>query len=217
MSRAVITAADVESADGGELLVPAGGVVTPLARDVARERGIRLVERAGPPAASADGPSGPAGEPTAASTGAGELESRVRAVVAAVLAGEGLAEESPPASAGPRPVKLVDGSRVVMERFPFPGPGPDQQVHATDVVTSADGAPMAAGYLTLTAGSFPWTLTYDEVQIVLEGELHIGTAAGTRVGRPGDVLYVPKGSQITFGTPTWARFVYVTFPADWAG
>ena len=69
--------------------------------------------------------------------------------------------------------------------------------------------------MTLTAGSFPWTLNYDEVQIVLEGELHIGTPDGVRVGRPGDVLYVPKGSTITFSTPTWAKFVYVTYPADW--
>lgn len=71
--------------------------------------------------------------------------------------------------------------------------------------------------MSLTAGEFPWTLTYDEVQVVLEGELHIGTQTGTKVGRPGDVLYVPKGSAITFGTPSWAKFVYVTFPADWAG
>ena len=28
-------------------------------------------------------------------------------------------------------------------------------------------------------------------------------------------MYVPKGSSITFGTPSWTRFVYVTFPADW--
>lgn len=210
MARAVITAADVQHADAGDFVVPQGALVTPLARDVARERGVTLVEsgRAGP--GSGPGPAAPAAGPL-------DLEQRVRAVVASVLAeGAGTATGPAPVAAA-RGVKLVPGRDVVMEPFPFPGPGPDQRVHATDVVTSADGSPIAAGYLTLTAGSFPWTLTYDEVQIVLEGELHIGTAQGTRVGRPGDVLYVPKGSAITFGTPTWARFVYVTFPADWAG
>ena len=39
--------------------------------------------------------------------------------------------------------------------------------------------------------------------------------AGDQIGRPGDVFYVPKGSSITFGTPSWAKFVYVTFPANW--
>lgn len=37
-----------------------------------------------------------------------------------------------------------------------------------------------------------------------------------RVGRAGDVRYVPKGFAITFGTPSWAKFVYVTFPSNWS-
>ena len=207
MAREVITAADVAQAPAGDLVVSAGAIITPLARDVARERGVRLVEggTVGSPGA---GPVVPGG-------GASELEQRVRALVAAVLAEDGSAAER--GGPGARGVKLVQGRDVTLEPFPFPGPGPDQRVHAADVVTSEDGSPMGAGYLTLTAGSFPWTLTYDEVQIVLEGELHIGTAQGTRIGRPGDILYGPMGSAITFGTPTWARFVYVTFPADWAG
>lgn len=207
MAREVITAADVAQAPAGDLVVPAGAIITPLARDVARERGVRLVE-GGAGGAPVAGPVVPGG-------GTSELEQRVRALVAAVLAEDGSGAGR--GGQGARGVKLVQGRDVTMEPFPFPGPGPDQRVHAADVVTSEDGSPMGAGYLTLTAGSFPWTLTYDEVQIVLEGELHIGTAQGTRIGRPGDILYVPKGSAITFGTPTWARFVYVTFPADWAG
>mgnify|MGYP002738037082 CR=1 FL=1 len=209
MARAVITAADVHEVRGGELRVPRGAVVTPLARDVARERGVLIVEVGASPEATAGTTRGDVGGDT-------DLESRVRQMVTSLLGGASNGRE-PVGRTTAGPVKHVDSRRVVMEPFAFDGPGPDQRVHATDVVTSADGAPMAAGYLTLTEGSFPWTLTYDEVQIVLEGELHIGTRDGIRVGLPGDVLYVPKGSEITFGTPSWARFVYVTFPADWAG
>ena len=75
---------------------------------------------------------------------------------------------------------------------------------------------MAAGVMSLRAGSFPWTLDYDEVEYVIEGELHITTATQRVIGRPGDVIAVPKGSSITFGTPAWAKFVYVTYPADWS-
>jgi ethanolamine utilization protein EutQ len=112
-------------------------------------------------------------------------------------------------------VRHVDGRSVVMERFPYDGPEPGQDVFAADVVTSDDGSPVAAGFLTLTRGCFPWTLSYDEVQYVIEGELHIGLPSETVVGRPGDVLFIPKGTAITFGTPSWAKFLYVTFPADW--
>ena len=90
-------------------------------------------------------------------------------------------------------------------------------VRLQDVITHEHGSPMAAGFMTLHKGSFPWTLDYDEIEYVIEGELHIGAESGTQIGLPGDVLYVPKGSKITFGTPSWAKFLYVTFPAQWAG
>ncbi len=202
MGRVVISAAEVEQAKGiGRLVVPAGAIVTPLARDVAAEHGVQLVTscQATPPGAK------PAED---------ELGQRVRALVTAMLASGGAGVADPRPTTSP-PVKLVRAQDAELEPFGYPGPPPGMSVRAVDVVTSADHAPIAAGYLTLTAGTFPWTLSYDEVQIVLEGELHIGTAGGVRVGRPGDILFVPRGSAITFGTPEWAKFVYVTFPADW--
>jgi ethanolamine utilization protein EutQ (cupin superfamily) len=36
------------------------------------------------------------------------------------------------------------------------------------------------------------------------------------VGKPGDVIFIPKGSAIEFGTPTEVRFLYVAHPANWA-
>ena len=86
-----------------------------------------------------------------------------------------------------------------------------------DVLSSADGLPMAVGVMSLREGSFPWTLDYDEVQYVIEGVLHVTTADQAIVAHPGDVVAVPKGSSITFGTPSWTRFLYVTYPADWDG
>ena len=76
---------------------------------------------------------------------------------------------------------------------------------------------MAAGVMSLRQGSFDWTLDYDEVEYVIEGELQITTEQQRVVGRPGDVIAIPKGSRITFGTPSWTRFLYVTYPADWGG
>jgi ethanolamine utilization protein EutQ len=92
---------------------------------------------------------------------------------------------------------------------------PGTNVHLKDVVTSADGSSMAAGYMTLDKGEFPWTLTYDEVDIVVEGELVITRGNVSAHGRPGDVIFIPKGSSITFGTPDRVRFIYVAFPANW--
>jgi ethanolamine utilization protein EutQ len=182
----LITAADVRDAaqtGARSLPVDRDTIVTPLARDEARERGVALV---------------PVPAPEAAAPGS-----------AGAVPG--------PAPPAVRRVLRVETRGLALEPFPFPVPPAAMDVRLRDVVTAADGAPVAVGVMSLREGSFPWELTYDEVQVVLEGELHLGTDHGTVVGLPGDVLYVPKGTRLTFGTPDWARFLYVTYPAEWGG
>ncbi len=161
-------------------------LITPEAVDVARELGVRLVRTAAP----ADGAPPPG------------------------------ARQTPPASGPPPPLKVVHGARVGLEAFGQGVARPGTNVRLKDVVTSADGSPMAAGYMALDAppggtGEFPWTLTYDEVDVVLDGELVITRGSEVVRGGPGDTIFIPKGSSITFGTPSFVRFVYVAFPADW--
>ncbi len=181
MSRRFHTADDLlrlAASGATELVVAPGDRLTPAARDVAGERGIRIV--VGPPAdVGAD--------PGRATAGAPRL----------------------------RHIPAVN--TVALAPFPVDLRRPEMDVRLLDVITAADGMPMSAGVMSLRQGSFPWTLDYDEVEYVLEGELHITTAGEVAVGRPGDVIAVPKGSSITFGTPSWAKFLYVTYPADWAG
>lgn len=199
MARTVVTAAEVQQAGAnGVLSVPADAVITPLARDVAADLGVTINRQ---------------GAEVGRPGGGDELADRVRAIVVSLL-DQGGGGRPAPTPARP-PVKHASIRDARLSRFPYPGPPADMQVDTVDVVTADDGSPVAAGYMSISRGSFPWTLTYDEVQIVLEGELHLGGDAGGKVGRPGDVLFVPKGSSITFGTPTWAKFVYVTFPANW--
>ncbi len=205
------------------LVLGKGDIVTPLARDRARELGLTLVypQQDDPtlPAWSAASQRSPA--PASAlpeSTPVEEgLEARVRQAVA-----HALGQSAPPASAAaatdsaPR-VLHVDGRQVAMGPFPFNIRRPEMDVRLADVITAEDNSPMAAGFMTLHKGQFPWTLTYDEIEYVIEGELHIITNDGVTVGLPGDVIFIPKGSKIQFATPSWAKFLYVTYPAEWAG
>ncbi|HSK34282.1 MAG TPA: cupin domain-containing protein, partial [Propionicimonas sp.] len=168
MGRRVHTADDVlrHALTGAtELVVAPGDRLTPLARDVASQRGVTVVERTG---------------------------------------------------AGPSPTPRlhhVAGVHVMpLQPFPVELHRPEMDVRLRDVLGSDQGLPMAAGVLSLREGSFPWTLDYDEVEYVIEGELHVTTADQQVIGRPGDVIAVPKGASITFGTPSWARFLYVTYP-----
>ena len=113
------------------------------------------------------------------------------------------------------PLKVVRMSNVQVEPFLEGRTTPGTNVWLKDVVVTQDRSPMGAGYMSLDKGEMQWTLTYDEIDIVLEGELVITRGSEQVRGKTGDVIYIPKGSSITFGTPGWARFVYVVFPVNW--
>jgi ethanolamine utilization protein EutQ len=145
-----------------------------------------------------------------------DLENRVRRAVANAL-GQTISSGAMDDEHSQEPgVQHVDGRAVKMEPFPFNIRRPEMDVRLADVITSQDGSPIAAGFMTLHKGQFPWTLNYDEIEYVIEGELHIITPEKVVVGLPGDVIFIPKGSRIQFATPSWAKFLYVTYPADWS-
>ena len=196
-------------------------IVTPEARDLAAKWGITLDPSA----------------PTELVTSSDEVASAVQQIqqqVSAQLppgsADAGLIEQlvrkalqdmEPAAATGScqrqvadNGVVLVRGNSVQMGRFDGV---PGKNIGLTDVITGADQSRMSAGYMSWDNAFFPWTLNYDEVDVVLEGELHIRAGGKTYVGKPGDTFFIPSGASIEFGTPSSVRFVYVTYPADWAG
>jgi ethanolamine utilization protein EutQ len=113
------------------------------------------------------------------------------------------------------PLKVVHLASVQVEPFLEGRTTPGTNVWLKDVVVTQDRSPMGAGYMSLDKGEMQWTLSYDEIDIVLEGELVITRGSEQVRGKTGDVIYIPKGSSITFGTPSWTRFVYVVFPVNW--
>ena len=118
-------------------------------------------------------------------------------------------------SVDPSGLVVVRGQSVRLGRFA--GAGAHRHVGLTDVVTGRDGSPMTAGIMSWGRDdSFPWTLDYDEIDLVLEGTLRVEIDGRKLEGRTGDVFYIPKGSRIVFATPSRVRVFYVTYPADWA-
>lgn len=128
------------------------------------------------------------------------------------------ANQSSPPTPFPRPLpplKVIKGAGVVMDSFGNEFATPGSNVRLKDVITANDGSPVATGYMALDQGEFAWTLAYDEIDVVLEGELVITRGSEVVRGGPGDSIFIPKGSSITFGTPSHTRFVYIAFPANW--
>lgn len=111
--------------------------------------------------------------------------------------------------------KVIRGSSIKLNRFT--GAGDGKNVNLTDIITQEDGSPMSAGIMSWRKeDSFPWELTYDEIDYVIDGELQITIDGQTFSGKAGDIFYIPKGSKIIFGTPNNTKILYVTYPANWS-
>ncbi len=92
---------------------------------------------------------------------------------------------------------------------------PGDRVFTRDLFTLAQSPRLGAGIMEMEKTTFPWHLTYDELDYVIEGQLTIISHSGSVTAGPGQAILIPKGSQIQFSVPERARFLYVTYPADW--
>lgn len=139
-------------------------------------------------------------------------EKALREVIAKVV------EETLKKKAGEDFVKETDPSGILKIKTetvkcePFQG---EEGVFLKDIVTLEEAPRMGAGIMELDNTSFEWTLTYDEYDMVIDGELEIEIDGRVVSGKAGDIIYIPKGSHIHFQTPSKARYAYFVYPADW--
>lgn len=94
---------------------------------------------------------------------------------------------------------------------------PSDIVYTKDLFTLEESPRLGCGVMEMTKTTFDWTLNYDEVDYVIEGSLSININGRRVTAGPGELILIPKGSSIQFSVPDYARFIYVTYPADWAG
>ena len=92
---------------------------------------------------------------------------------------------------------------------------PVDRVYTRDLFTLEQSARLGAGIMEMTDTAFPWTLNYDEMDYVVEGRLDILINGQTISAGPGELIYIPKGSEIRFSVTGHARFLYFVYPADW--
>ncbi len=94
---------------------------------------------------------------------------------------------------------------------------PSDIVYTKDVFTLQESPRLGCGVMEMKNTTFDWTLNYDEIDYVIEGTLSIIINGETVTANAGELILIPKGSSIKFSVLNYARFIYVTYPADWAG
>jgi ethanolamine utilization protein EutQ len=137
------------------------------------------------------------------------LEQIVRKVVCEVLS-----HKSPIKNVSKSGVASVRVNELELDKFDTGKAG--DKVFLTDALSLDESPRLGCGMMKMEETTFEWTLKYDEVDYIIEGTLEILIDGEKIVGNAGDVIYIPKNSKIQFSVPKFARFLYVTYPANWA-
>lgn len=93
---------------------------------------------------------------------------------------------------------------------------PAHKVYTRDVFTLEESPRLGCGIMEMTDTTFDWNLQYDEIDYVIEGTLNIICNGQVKTAKKGEIVLIPKDSQIQFSVNGFARFLYVTYPANWA-
>lgn len=92
---------------------------------------------------------------------------------------------------------------------------PEHKVYCKDLVSLEESPRLGCGLMVMEDTTFDWLLEYDEVDYIIDGQLDVLIEGRKISAGPGEIIFIPKKSKIQFSVTGNARFVYVTYPADW--
>lgn len=138
------------------------------------------------------------------------IESVIRGIIAEELGGGETGKLQHDRSG----VIAIDPGGVKLDKFPFPIES--ERVWLKDLLTLEESPRLGLGLMELDHTQFEWTLSYDEIDYVLEGTLEIVIDGRAVTAKPGQMIFIPKDTKIHFSTPDKTRFLYICYPADWA-
>jgi ethanolamine utilization protein EutQ len=228
MSKRLITVADIrEAARSGKktLLTPSDEcIVTPMARDEADVLEVSLNDTPGSCPAS---PKCPAGIPAfnveevirqvsallktrlPAGISAEKLEAEVREAVAVKL-GTAVNRTVPAPVQRDKTaqgVRIIDGQRLIKDAGG--SVTVDEKALVANAIGGAKDDKLAGGYMVWEHASFSRQVDLPEIAVVIEGELNLNVDGTTLVGRPGDMIYFPKGAVVEYSTPSRVKLACV--------
>ncbi len=89
-------------------------------------------------------------------------------------------------------------------------------IYIKEFTNPSESPNLTSGFMAFDHTSLDWTLTYDEMDYVIEGTLEFIVNGQKFTGHAGDSFYIPANTHVTFTTPNTAKFFFVTYPANWA-
>lgn len=85
------------------------------------------------------------------------------------------------------------------------------------VINTANSDHVGAGIEVLENVSITWTVTYDEVLFIHEGEMEIETNGERWSCSRGDIVWLPNGTTLAYDASKGrCAYFYALYPVDWA-
>jgi ethanolamine utilization protein EutQ (cupin superfamily) len=93
-------------------------------------------------------------------------------------------------------------------------PGQNGEVYTGNLVDQRHGGPITIGFGRYGPDeSITEAIKVDDVMVVLEGRLSVSSAGDTVTAGPSEIIYMPKGEQVTIRAhEQGAVTAYVTYP-----
>ena len=84
-----------------------------------------------------------------------------------------------------------------------------------EVTGTGDGTQLGSGFVRMANAKIPWTVKYDEVILVLEGQLKVSTGDGDLAAGPLECIWLPSETELVYIADS-ALVFYAIQPANWA-
>lgn len=194
--KALITAADVKKVTENHettFYVQADSIITPSAKDTAKDLGIQIIVGSAPSLV----PSSP-------------LDPAIVAkIVGEVMACLNLSKQPPQLvkEVDPCGLRLARGDSVVLEKHDTGNP--QDKVKIKELFNSRESSNVSAGFMTLEATSYSTHIKHDELHYIIDGTLECSVNGKTYSCEPGDTLFIPADTKVTFSTSHNVRLLYV--------
>lgn len=83
-----------------------------------------------------------------------------------------------------------------------------------NICSSEDGTVLGSGFVRFKNARIPWTIRYDEVVTVIEGEMTIKTGGESYHLKPLDSIWLPDGTELIYEAEQ-ALVSYAIHPNSW--
>lgn len=208
--KALITAAEVKKkAESNEtsFFVQADSIITPSAKDIAKDHGIQFVMDSEPsfvqnkyncPSKPDQIPS-PLLDPAAMA----KIVEKVMSNLNPSIHPSQLVKEADPCG-----LRLAKGNSVVFESYET---GNSQEnIKIKELFNSRESSNMSAGFITLKETSYSTLIKRDEFNYIIKGTLECQVNSKKYLCEPGDTLFIPADTKVTYSALHDVKFLYVS-------